>query len=314
VSQLLETVGPRSGSAPLAYTLAEQGTVDLQAVFAHFDGAAASGAWRPTLTIKSQNGTILARLFPSDTLAVGDTADVTYAPFLSGAGGAAGGSLATTDGTTTIDPTDTLRIGGGLVLTNPASGEAALATELAGGLFEPFVSGQYVSQQIASTGGATQGASSLNAAAFWVPTDSTFDRIGVILNGATDVNRLTRLGIYTNLLGYPDALVLDAGTVTGAGGGNRLAEIAISQALTRGIYWLATVNQGVGNNSCVGCDAANGSGLNVIFQAATALDWVTGGNGFLPRLAGVAGALPNPWTGRLFANTASVNRVLLRVA
>lgn len=81
MAQLLQTVGPRSGGAPLTYTLTEPGTLDLQSVFAHFDGSGASGAFRPTLTIKAQNGTILARLFPIDEPAAGDTADVTYSPF-----------------------------------------------------------------------------------------------------------------------------------------------------------------------------------------------------------------------------------------
>lgn len=90
MSSALETVGPRAGAAPLAYTLTETGTVDLQSAFAHFDGTAASGDWRPALTIRAQNGTILSRTFPPDTLATGDTADVTYAPFLSRGGTSAG--------------------------------------------------------------------------------------------------------------------------------------------------------------------------------------------------------------------------------
>lgn len=82
MSSILETVGPRGGAAPLTYTLAEPGQVDLASVFAHFDGTSAAGSFRPTVTIRAQNGTILARVFPTDTLAAGDTADVTYAPFL----------------------------------------------------------------------------------------------------------------------------------------------------------------------------------------------------------------------------------------
>lgn len=93
--QVLETIGPRAGAAPLAYELVELGTVDLQSVFASFDGTAASGAWRPALTIRSQNGTILSRTFPDDELATGDAADVTYAPFLR-RGGSGGGSVVLT--------------------------------------------------------------------------------------------------------------------------------------------------------------------------------------------------------------------------
>jgi hypothetical protein len=78
----LETIGPRSGAGPLTYMVVELGTFDPQSVFAHFDGTGAGGSFRPALTIRAQDGTILARVFPSTTLAAGDTADVTYAPFL----------------------------------------------------------------------------------------------------------------------------------------------------------------------------------------------------------------------------------------
>lgn len=90
---ILETIQRPASSSPLTYTLAELGFVDVQSVFAHFDGTAAGGSFRPALTIRSQNGTILARVFPSDTLAAGDTADVTYAPFLRGP---SGGTIALT--------------------------------------------------------------------------------------------------------------------------------------------------------------------------------------------------------------------------
>jgi hypothetical protein len=87
---ILETVGPRSGSAPLTYTLAETGTVDVQSIFAHFNGGGAGGTFRPMVTVRSQNGAILARGFPTDSVAAGDSADVTFAPFLRGGGASAG--------------------------------------------------------------------------------------------------------------------------------------------------------------------------------------------------------------------------------
>jgi hypothetical protein len=89
VPQVLSVIGPRSGSAPVSYEVTERGSFDLQSIFASFNGAAAGAAFRPVVTIRSQNGDILARVFPSDTVAAGDTADVTFAPFLGGAGGGA---------------------------------------------------------------------------------------------------------------------------------------------------------------------------------------------------------------------------------
>lgn len=82
MATVLETIGPRSGSAPVTYTVTELGTVDVMSVFASFDGSAASGTFRPTVTVRSQSGAILARVFPTDTVAAGDSADVTFAPFL----------------------------------------------------------------------------------------------------------------------------------------------------------------------------------------------------------------------------------------
>lgn len=78
----LEVVGPKAGAAPLTYTLTELGTVDLQTIFARFDGSAAAGSYRPTVRIEAQDGTVLAQVFPSETLAAGDSAGVTFAPFL----------------------------------------------------------------------------------------------------------------------------------------------------------------------------------------------------------------------------------------
>lgn len=97
MATLLDVIGPRNGTAPLTVTITDAGTVDLQSIFAHFDGTSASGIFRPVVTIRSQNGTILARVFPSTTLAVGDTADVTYAPFLGDSQGAVTASLGLLD-------------------------------------------------------------------------------------------------------------------------------------------------------------------------------------------------------------------------
>lgn len=82
MSDALETIGPRNGAAPLAVTVTDVAGIDLSSAFAHYDGAAAAGNWRPALTVRAQNGTILARVFPSDALTAGDTADVTFGPFL----------------------------------------------------------------------------------------------------------------------------------------------------------------------------------------------------------------------------------------
>lgn len=79
---VLDLRGEPTGPAPLTYTLSELGTVDWQAAFASFNGASASGSWVPTLTVRSQNGTIIARSQPSGTQAAGASADVSWFPHL----------------------------------------------------------------------------------------------------------------------------------------------------------------------------------------------------------------------------------------
>lgn len=75
---------------------------------------------------------------------------------------------------------------------------------------------------------------------FLVARSMTFDRIAIQVTTLADPSNI-RLGIYndgTNL--YPGTLLLDAGVVSGATTG--VKAITISQALTKGLYWLALVS------------------------------------------------------------------------
>jgi hypothetical protein len=89
---------------------------------------------------------------------------------------------------------------------------------------------------------------------FFVPSSTTFDRIGAVSASTFVGTAVVRLGIFNNSNGEPTTVVLDAGTVsfTGASQGQ---EITISQALDQGWYWLAfnmqtagTTNTFTGNN------------------------------------------------------------------
>lgn len=82
MASVQDIIGPRNGASPLEVPIVETGLVNIESAFASFDGSGASGDFRPALTIRAQDGTILSRTFPSDSLAAGDSADVTYAPFL----------------------------------------------------------------------------------------------------------------------------------------------------------------------------------------------------------------------------------------
>jgi hypothetical protein len=79
-------------AAPAVYTVPGSTDIEPLSAFAHYDGTAAAGSFRPALTFYSAAGLILARVFPGDTVAAGDEADVTFAPFLGSTGGSSGGT------------------------------------------------------------------------------------------------------------------------------------------------------------------------------------------------------------------------------
>lgn len=88
-------------------------------------------------------------------------------------------------------------------------------------------------------------ANQLLAVPFYLGATKTFDRIAAEITSAGAGGTPTvRLGIYSNRADYdyPDALVLDAGTVAATATG--LAAITINQQLQPGLYWLVLAAQG----------------------------------------------------------------------
>lgn len=72
--------------APVEYTIPDSLELEPLSIFAHYDGSAA-GNFRPSVSVYSGAGLLLARVFPFEPVTAGDEADVTFAPFL-GKGGA----------------------------------------------------------------------------------------------------------------------------------------------------------------------------------------------------------------------------------
>lgn len=101
---------PGAVSVPYTYTLATGEEWQPQTITATFDGTGAGSAFIPCLSLYSQDGTLRGR-FPADQVTAGDTAQVTWAPFLRGAGsaGTSGFTLAY-DKVITV-PTDTIATG-----------------------------------------------------------------------------------------------------------------------------------------------------------------------------------------------------------
>jgi hypothetical protein len=81
-SQLIYSDAP--GSLPAEYKVPPGLDLVAQSIVARFNGASASGAFLPVLSVYSQDGRRVGTFHPNVELAVGDTAVVTYAPFLRG--------------------------------------------------------------------------------------------------------------------------------------------------------------------------------------------------------------------------------------
>lgn len=94
-----------------------------------------------------------------------------------------------------------------------------------------------------ASGTAALGADRIFAHPFYVARDMTLDRLAIDITSAGAGSTVARLGIYNNGTNcYPGTLVLDAGTV--AADGVAVVAATISQALTRGLYWLVLVSDG----------------------------------------------------------------------
>ena len=137
----------------------------------------------------------------------------------------------------------------------------------------------------------------LFATPFHVPQTQTYTVIGIEVTTLTAGN--LRLGIYRDSSGAPGALVLDAGVVTTGTTGAKT--IVISQQLTAGHYWLASVSDAgptlrgyttaaslhwLGFTS--GTDTNIHTGVSVAFTYAALPDPSTGGSalftGNIPRV------------------------------
>lgn len=83
------------GAVPAPYVLPPGLELTVQSVSAEFNGAGAGATFYPCLSVYSQNGKLVGRFFPSQALAVSDSGEVTYGPFLGGQTGGRIGPLPT---------------------------------------------------------------------------------------------------------------------------------------------------------------------------------------------------------------------------
>ena len=122
---------------------------------------------------------------------------------------------------------------------------------------------------------------------FFVPEETTFDRIACRTGGySTTVT--ARLGIYNSTNGLPSTLVLDAGTVSAAAATTDYL-ITISQTLSAGFYWLAFNAQTSSTTQFLGAAAAGQNVLNNYLLSQSTLNG-TGIAGYTQ--SSVSGAFP----------------------
>jgi hypothetical protein len=117
-----------------------------------------------------------------------------------------------------------------------------------------FIPHKYIVGHYWPLGHGITGASALTngtpyATSFIMPFQARFDRLGTDITSAGSTGAVVRLGLYTNARGatggqpcYPNALIVDAGTVDSTTTGSK--ELTIDVLLDPGIYWAVGVSQG----------------------------------------------------------------------
>lgn len=197
--------------------------------------------------------------------------DTTFLPL---AGGALTGDV-TVAATKTIDGVD-------------ISAHAAALDGHTKSILELARTGQYYLPINGGWANQTLTANMLYATFLYVARAITIDRIAVWVSTADAVNPNIRLGIYNdgaNL--YPGTLLLDAGVVSAATTG--LKAIEISQALTKGLYWVVAVSDGTPTLRATDANTMQWTplGLDSTDITANLIGWT---------VAFTYAALPNPFT------------------
>jgi hypothetical protein len=188
----------------------------------------------------------------------------------------------------------------GSVYVCTAAGTPGTWTQLGGSstLINGKLSGAYYTTHLAgATGwitGVSQNAGIMTCVPIFLPA-GTLVRIAQQHFANTPAGETLRMGIYNdNGSGLPGTLLLDAGSIdlsTATG----VKEITISQAVATGVYWLASVKQG-SNTATVLVNTFNGVARTIApTKGPSGTNLYDTSPGF--SLAGVTGALPDPFTG-----------------
>lgn len=119
MSQDVQILPFEVANAPNSWTIPDALTIMLKAINATFNGTGAAGAFLPAVEIISDSGHVAARVFTDTAVAAGDSAEVTFAPFLrNAAGNACGGKIDSTQQVGNTCGVHSVGQGSGRVLTS----------------------------------------------------------------------------------------------------------------------------------------------------------------------------------------------------
>jgi hypothetical protein len=134
----------------------------------------------------------------------------------------------------------TLTAGTNISITNGGGSISIAATGLiaaAGASHPGFVTGRYYSTSVESALSAATGTlNTLYAVPFYVGASTTFTAMAMVTTVAASAS--AELGVYSNLNGVPDTLLLDAGTVSTVAPTGKKEITGLSLLLAPGWYWL----------------------------------------------------------------------------
>jgi hypothetical protein len=150
-------------------------------------------------------------------------------------------------------------------------------------------SGQYYRTPVGTLAFINPTTNRLLLSPIFIDQTVTLDRLAAITGSGFVGSASVRLGIYDNLNGRPNDLILDAGTASFTTN-NTTQQITISQSVNRGFYWLAFCQQTTPTTSAFwGAGAGQSISNNYIYGAPTASGSLT--LGYFQN--SVTGALPS---------------------
>jgi len=161
---------------------------------------------------------------------------------------------------------------------SPAQGYPPLPTGTAAYFKSPFPN------STGTTGSFTQ--NQLYYCPVYISNTITVDRLSIACTSFTTTASI-RCGIYTDLVGQPNSLVVDGGAISVTAPGNIASTVSIT--LNPGWYWLASVIQTTGSATVVTNQASPNYGH---IRAGSTAPITTGGYYPYTYQTGITGALP----------------------